>query len=270
MKWAYFTPNVRLHLLVATLTATWLVLFLIFIAPFDTADLSFKIRWMLLPPYGLINIACYMALIPLQNGYFRKNKQWTLAAEVVFLLLFCLLSLAATFAYYKTDWINGTYSFGDFVGTVYAPIVLILMPVLIGLRWFITKTKGARKTQFRAETAGQRDEWKTKLESCIKEGIFLNPKITLQQTADTLGTNTSNLSKLINLDYGLNFNDFVNKIRVEAVMDKIAEGEHQRLTLTAIAESCGFSSKSTFNRAFKKVTGMSPSAYVRTMHDPTQ
>jgi AraC-like DNA-binding protein len=60
----------------------------------------------------------------------------------------------------------------------------------------------------------------------------------------------------------LNFNDFVNHHRIKAVLQKIAEGEHTIQTLLSIALECGFNSKSTFNRAFKRATSLSPKEYI--------
>jgi AraC-like DNA-binding protein len=60
----------------------------------------------------------------------------------------------------------------------------------------------------------------------------------------------------------MNFNDFVNQHRIEALLQKIAEGEHSIQTLISIALECGFNSKSTFNRAFKRATSLSPKEYI--------
>jgi AraC-like DNA-binding protein len=69
------------------------------------------------------------------------------------------------------------------------------------------------------------------------------------------------LSAAINQAYGKNFNDFVNTYRVEAVKKMLNDESVQHLSLLGIAYECGFNSKSTFNRAFKKATGVAPSAY---------
>lgn len=65
-----------------------------------------------------------------------------------------------------------------------------------------------------------------------------------------------------NNGFGMNFNDFINSHRVEAVKSKLRAGAHQELTLTSIAYDCGFNSKTTFNRAFKKFTKKSPREFL--------
>ncbi len=102
-------------------------------------------------------------------------------------------------------------------------------------------------------------EWKPKIiQLLVNEKIFEDPELSLTQVAKQLKTNPSVISKVINQGFQLNFNDFINKYRIEAVIEKLRAGEHKAQTLLGIAYDCGFNSKATFNRAFKKVTGTSP------------
>jgi AraC-like DNA-binding protein len=91
--------------------------------------------------------------------------------------------------------------------------------------------------------------------------VYLEPELTLTELAKKDGTNASVLSKVINKTYGLNFSDYVNRYRVNEVIRLLEQPEYQNFTLLAVAYDAGFNSKSTFNRAFKKVTGVSPKDY---------
>ena len=105
--------------------------------------------------------------------------------------------------------------------------------------------------------------WKSAIEQLIiKDNIYKNPEITLPDLAKKLKTNIAVVSKTINQGFGLNFNDFINNYRIEAVKEMFAKGEHKKSTLIGIAYDCGFNSKATFNRAFKKNTGLSPKDYL--------
>jgi AraC-like DNA-binding protein len=75
-----------------------------------------------------------------------------------------------------------------------------------------------------------------------------------------LGVNSSVLSFAINNGFGKNFNDFVNEFRITEVKEKLKTADDA--TLLEIAFDCGFNSKATFNRAFKKFTGVSPKEFV--------
>lgn len=107
------------------------------------------------------------------------------------------------------------------------------------------------------------DEWKPKILSLFRqEKVHEDPELSLSQMAKQLGTNPSVLSKAINQGFRLNFNDLVNTYRVDAVISKLKAGEQRTQTLLGIALDCGFNSKATFNRAFKKATGLSPKEWL--------
>ncbi len=103
------------------------------------------------------------------------------------------------------------------------------------------------------------DAWKTKLSAYLDANkVYEEPELTLSELARRLSTNTSVLSKIVNQGFGMSFNDYINQFRVNAVINLLRKGEHKKQTLLGIAFDSGFNSKATFNRAFKKMTGLSP------------
>lgn len=108
------------------------------------------------------------------------------------------------------------------------------------------------------------EDWKQKVEKLIKtEKEYQNPELTLTNLAQKLAVTPKKLSGIINQGFKLNFNDFVNFYRTEAVIEKFALGEHNLQNLLKIAFDCGFNSKSTFNRAFKKHTSLTPKEFLK-------
>ncbi|MEM6966375.1 MAG: AraC family transcriptional regulator [Bacteroidota bacterium] len=94
---------------------------------------------------------------------------------------------------------------------------------------------------------------------------FLNPEITLPELAKNMKMSTNQLSQVINTGFDKNFNEFINSYRVEIFKSKLRDESLQHLSLLGIALECGFNSKATFNRVFKKITNQSPSQYQKSL-----
>ncbi|AGC76836.1 transcriptional regulator araC family protein [Nonlabens dokdonensis DSW-6] len=104
--------------------------------------------------------------------------------------------------------------------------------------------------------------WKPKILILISQDkIYENPTLTLSDVAEKLNTTSKTVTSIVKIGFGMNFNDFINYYRVQAVIEKLKKGEQSSKTLLGIALECGFNSKATFNRAFKKHTSLSPKEY---------
>ena len=92
---------------------------------------------------------------------------------------------------------------------------------------------------------------------------YLEPELTLTALSQGCGLPSDYLSSLLNQHLGVNFYDFVNQYRIDEFKQQLQVPENRKLTLVSIAFDSGFQSKATFNRVFKKVTGLTPSEYMR-------
>jgi len=107
------------------------------------------------------------------------------------------------------------------------------------------------------------DNWKTKIEALmLVDRLYENQELVVSDISNKLGTHSKKISQVINQGFKMNFNDYINHHRIQALLQKIEEGEHTMQTLLSLAFDCGFNSKSTFNRAFKRATSLNPKEYI--------
>lgn len=100
------------------------------------------------------------------------------------------------------------------------------------------------------------------------EKPYLEPELSLSDLARRMHTNPVALSQVINAGMGKNFNDFVNEYRVDEFKRQVRDPANRHLSFLGIALNCGFNSKATFNRAFRKCTGLTPGQYAETQRSP--
>ncbi|MBL7710754.1 MAG: helix-turn-helix domain-containing protein [Chitinophagaceae bacterium] len=95
-----------------------------------------------------------------------------------------------------------------------------------------------------------------------QEKVYTEPELTLAALAEKLNIYPNYLSQVINEKEGKSFYDYINTLRVEEFIRQVLLPENGKFTMMSLAADCGFNSKSSFNKNFKKVTGQSPSAYL--------
>ncbi len=95
----------------------------------------------------------------------------------------------------------------------------------------------------------------------IEKKPFLNSSLTIQEVSGEIEIPVRELSLLINHQLGQHFYDFVNTYRIENAMNILKDGTKSKVTILEILYEVGFNSKSSFNTAFKKHTGTTPTLY---------
>ena len=103
------------------------------------------------------------------------------------------------------------------------------------------------------------------LEAMEREKLYLDPLLTLPSLAKKLSIPVlTYLSQVINESFNLNFYDFINRYRIdECCRQLLSTIAGINATILEIAYSVGFNSKSTFNEAFKKFTGITPTEFIQ-------
>ena len=97
----------------------------------------------------------------------------------------------------------------------------------------------------------------------LTEKLYQNAELKLDDLAEALNVLPNHLSQVINSIENKNFYDYVNQLRIDDFIKMISMPGTQKFTLLSLAFECGFNSKTSFNRNFKKVTGLTPSEYLK-------
>lgn len=195
-----------------------------------------SIRWLNILSYIFLIMAVYW-LIPFTIEVFFGNNLQTYFYYFLWIALSILIYLLGHF---------GIYHFGIFQE-----------------QKSIHKFSISRTALIQKDNASNiKNENLIEFEKFIKEERnFLDANLSLESVAKKLNINKSYLSRLINSDLEKSFNDYINELRIEEAKTYLEQTEFENYTLLAIGLEAGFNSKTAFNSAFKKFTGVTPSEY---------
>jgi len=143
---------------------------------------------------------------------------------------------------------------------------LIPQPVLTDA---VTDKKTSEPTAVITINTAEQLRYKNLVETIFREKKpFLQPDYSLEQLVTDTHIPRYILSAFINREYGMGFREFLNRYRVEYLIGNLGRPEWKQFTLEAIATECGFSSRTTFIKNFKEITGQTPSEYVKNGPSP--
>ena len=122
-----------------------------------------------------------------------------------------------------------------------------------------TKSSGDyQKSGLKSEVAREIHERLKKI--MAQKKLYTNPQLTLAELAQSVDVSVNHLSQIINQYEKVNYQDFVNKYRIDEFIENAIK--NREFTILAHAYDAGFNSKSSFNSVFKKQMGMTPSKYI--------
>src|SRR5215217_752047 len=112
------------------------------------------------------------------------------------------------------------------------------------------------------------EDLKAKLIYLMKtERMFLNSELSLPELSEYMNISPHDLSYVLNEGMGTNFYQFINAYRVAEAKLLMLSGKYAHLNILGIAYNAGFNAKTTFNTAFKRETGLSPSQFMKQCAD---
>lgn len=95
----------------------------------------------------------------------------------------------------------------------------------------------------------------------IHEGLGFTPNLTQAIVAENLGISPQYLASVLSEHGQKSFPEYLNNMRVERAMELIKDPQHEHMSLFAIAQEVGYTSRETFNRAFRRKFGDRPSNF---------
>lgn len=224
----------------------------------------------LIDVYGdFVNISVLL-FIHLRN---YQNTNHTSRSKIIITELLWIKALLGVLVFSCIPWFIYTYKYWKNEETVYLPIFILTSLVIyaigyIGIhkikilnqrqkiRTFVNKSKSYSIVQT------SKNEHIVKLEEIIiKNKRYLDPNLSLDSLAEKLQLSKSYLSRIINTELQTSFNDYINSLRIAEAKQLLHNSEFSNYTLVSIGLEAGFSSKTTFNNAFKKFTGVTPSHF---------
>ena len=189
------------------------------------------------------------------TGYNRQIKwlQWLTASWI--LILACGIFRVVYDFSYNTSFIMPMLYF--FMAYVLGYVALWQPDFLYGI-----SAVSPPKYQRSGLTQEKNQTYRQRLETFMEtHKPYLQADLTLYSLAEKIKIPPHHLSQIINECFESNFFDFVNAYRVKEVRIRLLDPANAIYTFTAIGQQVGFNTKSTFNAAFKKHTGLTPSAY---------
>lgn len=111
----------------------------------------------------------------------------------------------------------------------------------------------------------------SKLKRFESSNRFTSKDISLAVLAGQLDTNTKYLSEIINTHYNVNFNTYINRLRINYLVEKLkTDPNYINYKISFLAEDCGFASHSSFTTVFKSITGISPVTFIDLLKEEKQ
>jgi AraC-like DNA-binding protein len=107
------------------------------------------------------------------------------------------------------------------------------------------------------------ERWKRSLNKFMEQDKpYLNPLFRLHNLSEALDIAPHHCSYLINIEYGKNFNQWVNEHRIEHFIN-LYQQHSSTHTLEALAHQSGFSNRRTLHNAFMKIHGQPPGVFLQ-------
>lgn len=195
------------------------------------------------------------------------NYQWVKSLLAITVGLYGLIFVLNTISMLDEEWliyfklesvINSIFS----LALVYSSIRFPVFSVHGDFNEVSTSDRNKYSKSSLTEKESQ-EIWENIVHLMDEEKPYLNAEYRLNDLAERVGRSIHHVSQTINEHEGKSFSDFINQYRIKEAMALLDSGRTQQVTILAVALEAGFNSKTAFYNTFKKVTGMTPSNYLK-------
>jgi AraC-like DNA-binding protein len=192
----------------------------------------------------------------------EEGSQWLRRILTSFRMFAVVVLLAGLVDYFFLDYaFNPVHVFPTYIG-------LAILTYWLGLEGFSRRNKPLPISKKTKQSVEEAKSLKEKLDEIMTaEALYKDSTLTVAKLAGRLNIQPYQLTQYLNEEEQLNFNDFVNAYRVEALKKALTDSAYDHLSLLGVAMEVGFNSKATFNRAVKKATGLTPGQLRQSLSD---
>lgn len=188
-----------------------------------------------------------------------------LSTNLYILLKAFVISFAFLNAVFKSEVLNIIYINFSLPAFYYVVVPLFIILCLTYIFYGLTEINSLKKTilnidihkKSRNSKVGYQDIWMTLEHS----SIYTNPNINFNDFVEKTGVNSVVISQFLKDNGFHNFQDLINRYRISYFKSRVKDTMFKKYDLVGIAKECGFKSKATFYRVFKKYEHMTPGEY---------
>jgi AraC-like DNA-binding protein len=193
----------------------------------------------------------------------NKKERWML----LFIVPYALLNLIDGISFFITKSHDNFFFLESYgiIGLSTILLYMILFKLVVSPKSVLPKAD-TRAYKTSSLTKSKAEVYKKEfLRLMDKEKLFTISNITIDQVAQKMGISRQYLSEVLNVYLKSNFQDYMNKYRVEEFVESLKDDKFRNYSIMGIANEVGFKSKSSFNTTFKKIYGVTPSEFKKTL-----
>ena len=256
-----------------------LVHFVLFICALSLVIFSIEINKYLIYFIFSIQVILYLATcIKVIIKYRHSIKNFFSSVDHKINFTWLLYVVGAFMIMWTIDFINLYLDYFDLINPILSSILTFIsisinfvFVILIFFKalqepQFLNDYANERQIKYQGSNLSQEDkeDYLHRIENYfIEEHAYLNSSLTILDVSNSTGISTKNISQVLNEVLNKNFYDFTNSFRIKLAKEKLVSNDDESLTVLEVLYDSGFNSKSAFNAAFKKHTGMTPTEFRR-------